>query len=466
MTWLSLQTIAQLVIGDLVNSLPEGSLIAVFAWVVLRFLPRQNSGTRFAVWFVALLAVAGLPIAGLHPISNAAAGYVSPTGAGREPLITLPGPWGLLVFLAWVVAASAAMLRLVAGLWRLRQLRKQCIAIDPAGFGPLIRKTVADFSSSRLVTVATSDSVEVAAAIGFFRPTIVIPTWLLRELPEEQLNIVLLHEFAHLQRRDDWTNLLQKVVRALFVFHPAVWWIERRLSLEREMACDDQVLAQTANPRGYAKCLIVLLERTVARHNWAMAQAVIHRAREASLRLVQILDTERPSSSRVWKPALGLVGVFSLICILIVPRAPELVAFRLAPKIPGGDVHGAGLSRPEIARTMIPAALRPEPSSSRMKTPQYPARRTQRAIQHQERRAPTSPQVVTTRWSADTQLAPIEFKAPEPNQRDMPEQTLLVVRTTQRVGQNSWKWSVSVWRIIWVNPAPYVADRGSATKKT
>ena len=60
----------------------------------------------------------------------------------------------------------------------------------------------------------------------------------------------------------DWTNLLQKLVRAVFFFHPAVWWIENRLSLEREMACDDMVLAQTASasttaraPRGAAETL-------------------------------------------------------------------------------------------------------------------------------------------------------------------------------------------------------------------
>jgi len=65
----------------------------------------------------------------------------------------------------------------------------------------------------------------------------------------------LLHEFAHLGRWDDWTNLAQKLVRTIFFFHPAVWWIEKRLSLEREMACDDVVLAETQNPRAYAECL-------------------------------------------------------------------------------------------------------------------------------------------------------------------------------------------------------------------
>ncbi len=229
-----------------------------------------------------------------------------------RPLITIPGFWGLLLFLAWVLATCVAMLRLATGLWRLRGLRRSCIVIDAAELDLAVQKTIADFNSSRSVTLATSERLSVPAAIGFFRPMIVIPSWALRELLPEELNIILLHEFAHLRRWDDWTNLLQKIVRALFLFHPAVWCIESRLSLEREMACDDLVLAETANPRRYAECLIALLEKSFVRRGWAMAQAVVHRAREASLRLAQILDVRRPDTSHVWKPALSLVGAFSL----------------------------------------------------------------------------------------------------------------------------------------------------------
>ena len=135
------------------------------------------------------------------------------------------------------------------------------------------------------------------------------------------------HELAHLRRGDDWTNLIQKIVRALFFFHPAVWWIENRLSVEREMACDDAVLAETANPHGYASCLVSLLEKSLAHRlshkQWSMAQAAVHRAREASLRLAQILDTNRPVATRVWRPALGMVGSFSVVCLVAsAARAP------------------------------------------------------------------------------------------------------------------------------------------------
>src|SRR5208283_3690698 len=133
--------------------------------------------------------------------------------------------------------------------------------------------------------------------------------------------------FAHLRHWDDWTNLVQKCVRALFFFHPAVWWIENRLSVEREMACDDVVVAQTANPAGYASCLVSLLERSLAGRGWAMAQAIVHRARETSMRLARILDPKRTVATRISKPALGLVGAFTVLCLAMLPNTPQVISF-------------------------------------------------------------------------------------------------------------------------------------------
>jgi beta-lactamase regulating signal transducer with metallopeptidase domain len=507
MIWPQLETVAQIAVGRLLNSLPEGVLIAGFAWLTLRLLPRQNSGTRFAVWFVALLAVVGLPVAGVHFLGGTGASAVWPVGNGGRSLITVPVQWGLLLFLGWIVAACAALLRLTAGLWQLRRLRRSCTPIDAAALEAPIRRTVADFSSRfsspfsssffspRPVILATSEDVSVPSALGFFAPMIVIPSWALRELSPEELNVVLLHELAHLRRWDDWTNLLQKIARAVLVFHPAVWWIESRLSLEREMACDDAVLAETSNPRGYAQCLVGLLEKSFARRGWAMAQAAVHRASEASLRLAQILDKDRANSKCVWKPALGLVGAFSLACLMVVPRAPRLVAFETrARAIPSDNAHAmaVALSPADLpAATVIPAARRASLSTgtsaairnSRPASTVVVARAIER-FEHVEDQAvgqkadahpdvrpdvhpglhlDDAPQVIAARVSSDNELGSADQTAGE--HESIPEPTLLVVHTAQRVGQNSWVWSVTVWRIRWVNPAQDAA-RAAVAKKT
>jgi hypothetical protein len=138
----------------------------------------------------------------------------------------------------------------------------------------------------------------------------------------------LLHELAHLRRWDDWTNLAQKVVKALFFFHPAVWWIEKKASLEREMACDDAVLAETTSARAYAECLAHLAEKTLIQRSVALAQAALGRVRQTSLRVARILDVNRPKRTvRAWKPAVSLVAGFAIVCVLGISRGPKLIAF-------------------------------------------------------------------------------------------------------------------------------------------
>ena len=495
MNWLSVQTVAQISVERILNALPEGFLIALFAWALLRVLRRQNSGTRFAVWFLALLTVAVLPVLGSIGEGRAlmAAGMSSRISSemasanswgSLRPAIAIPGRWALFVFVAWAFGACVAMMRLAAGLWRLRRLRLSCTPIVAADLDPAVRKTVDAIGASASVvsgsiTVSTSECVRVPAAIGFWKRTIVLPAWTLRELPAHDLNVILLHEFAHLRRWDDWTNLIQKIVRAVFFFHPAVWWIEKRISVEREMACDDAVLAETANPHGYATCLVSLLEKNLAHRlaqrltdkRWSMAQAAVHRAREASLRLAQILDKNRPAATRVWKPAMAMVGAFSVACLMALPLAPQFVAFDRGASANGSDhAYSAAVSpssfqpsgsQPSVkAAAVVSAALRTGESSSVGSTASLgttariiPARVHEHAVAGQQL---ARARVVTARPNAaPARERVVEASASgdqEANQEIVPEsRTLIFIEATQYGNSDSAVWRVQVWRVMLVN---------------
>jgi beta-lactamase regulating signal transducer with metallopeptidase domain len=345
---LPLQLFAQVAIERVLNSLPEGVLITLFAYALLRILPKQNSRTRFAVWFVALMAVATLPW--FAALLQAGGAMSIPAHSLASPrAITLPAHWALILVIVWTLAVFIMTARLAVGLWRLHELRKTCKPVDLANLDPSICTLFVELGSrksmlSRPVTLATSDRLRVPAAIGLWKPMIVLPAWALGELPVYDLGIILRHEFAHLRHWDDWTNLFQKLVRVFLFFHPAVWWIEKRLSVEREMACDDVVVAETDNPTGYASCLVSLLERSLAQRGWTMAQAIVHRAREASMRLARILDNSRPVATRISKPALGLAGAFTALCLVMLPNTPQVVSFEQSaqPGIgqPGIDQSG------------------------------------------------------------------------------------------------------------------------------
>jgi beta-lactamase regulating signal transducer with metallopeptidase domain len=438
-----LHNLAQIAIAGLLNSLPEGILIAVITWITLRLLPRQNSRTRFAVWFVALLTVAGLPFIALFGHARSLVVH-----DGSHSLLTLPNHWAFMLFLVWLMAMCAAAAHVALGIYRLGALRRSCKVIHSIDLDPALAEVVRNISFSRSVTLATSDKLSVPSAIGFFKPMIVIPVWALCELTPEEFRVILLHEFAHLQRRDDWTNLMQKVVRALLIFHPAVWWIERELSMEREMACDDHVLAETGNPRGYAKCLVALLERSFARRVLLMAQAAVRRADEAGQRLARILDSNRSDGKRFGKAAVGLAAVLSLVCIGAVSHAPEIIAF--AP------------SASEIQSTPAPIFANSKFASVSV----IPAAMHTRTMQRQtsligQQAASVYPHVIPAKANAAVR-APHAIKA-KTMRHAVPAETLLVIRTTEQIGPDAWISRLTVWRLKWV---PSRAQRVPVAKTT
>jgi len=322
---LNLNAIAQTSAVQIVDCLVEGTLIALFAGLMLGVARRQNSGTRFAIWFSALIAIATLPQLGSAWWPHA--GSISAATATRTT-ITLPGSWARYLFGAWAAIAIWFLAGVGRGLWHLHVLRKSCVPVTPDGLHPQLQQTLQRCQSTRRVALCTSDRVQVPTAIGLVKPAVVMPRWVMQELSPGELNQILLHELAHLRRWDDWTNLAQKIVKALFFFHPAVWWIEKKVSLEREMACDDAVLAETASPRAYAECLAHLAEKTLIQRSVAMAQAALGRIRQTSLRVAQILDANRPAGmSRAWKPAVSVVAGFAIVCVFGISRAPQLIAF-------------------------------------------------------------------------------------------------------------------------------------------
>jgi len=333
-----MRAIAEISAARIVDCLLAGTLIFAVAALIARLSRRQGSSARFAIWFSALVAIALSPL--LSGVGHLHGGIF---GAGPAAL-TVPGSWAVYLFGMWATISGWLLVRIGVGLWRLRSFRKTLVRVDVKQLDSRVRETLLRHRG-RAAVLCTSDRVQVPVAIGLIEAVVVVPRWAIDELSAEQLDQVLLHELAHLRRRDDWTNLLQQIVKAIFFFHPAVWWIERKMSLEREMACDDAVLAETAKPRAYAECLTHIAEKSFVRRSLTLAQAVLGRMRQTSFRVAQILDTQRPIGKRAgWKTAATLAG-FVAVCGLVVPREPQLVAFEDA--------------QPTIASAPLPNSMSP-----------------------------------------------------------------------------------------------------------
>jgi beta-lactamase regulating signal transducer with metallopeptidase domain len=341
MTGLLPQTLPQVVVERMLNGALEGVVLTALAWALLKAAGRRTSSTRFAVWFVVLLTIGALPWMGSLRWSSSAIATDSSKSA-----ILIPASWALGMFYTWVAVALVSLGRVGLGLWQIRSLRLNSSPLDAASIEPAFRELL-EVSCQRTISLYISPSVRVPMATGFFRPMIVIPAWALRELSTDELKVVLLHEAAHLERWDDWTNLTQKVLRAVLFFHPVVWWLEGKLALEREMACDDLVVAATSSPRAYARCLVSLAEKSLGRRNFALAQAAVSRVRHTTLRIRQILDDKRSGPTGVWKPAVGFAATAAMACLLFVNDAPKLVRFAS----PANEVQG---TVPVVAQAFRP----------------------------------------------------------------------------------------------------------------
>ena len=329
-------TLAQAAAARIVDCLIGGMLIAMFAAAVAWIARRQDSKARFAVWMAALMMIPVLPlIAELRSYPAASAGFM-PRAA-----FTLSSEWAVYIVAAWAALASVGLIRIAVGLIRIRGLRERCETINPETLDSQMRETIAR-SSAKAVAVCISDELNVPAAIGLMRPAVVFPRWAFEEMSAAELNQILLHELAHLERRDDWTNLAQKIVKAVFFFHPAVWWIERQISLEREMACDDVVLEKIESPRSYAECLAHLAEKSFVQRSIAMAQAALGHIRQTTQRVARILEAKGSSGNKAgWKMAVPAVAVFAVASSVGISRAPQLVTFSARPSnVPASMIAG------------------------------------------------------------------------------------------------------------------------------
>lgn len=98
---------------------------------------------------------------------------------------------------------------------------------------------------------------------GIFRPVLVLPRDVLKSLDETQLRQILLHEVAHVKRRDLVWNWLPEIVRIFYFFHPVVYYVNYRIRLERELSCDQLAMsASGASAADYADTLVKVVSHS------------------------------------------------------------------------------------------------------------------------------------------------------------------------------------------------------------
>jgi beta-lactamase regulating signal transducer with metallopeptidase domain len=252
--------------GWLLTWLWQGVVLTLSVAILLKSR-RFNAATRHLVWWAALVALAWLgyqssPYGGLTPVPVRGS---DPNGMSfaSEPLLQVHqiSPFVVSMLLGvWAGVALVKLVRLVPSLHAVYALRDLCRPFPAAIESRLPLWLDANARGRRRAELMICDELAGATVLGFQRPCIALPTSLVQALRVEDLDQILLHEQAHVERRDDWARLAQALLQAVLWIHPAVPFIGRALNRESEMACDESVIARTGLPKAYARCLLIAAE--------------------------------------------------------------------------------------------------------------------------------------------------------------------------------------------------------------
>ena len=345
-----LPTLACLPAQIFIAGLWQGLVLMAVVSLALRLLPRLAASARFAVWTLAFSLAAALPL--LHR-NSAASTFPRPPATALH----LSPAWGLAIAALWLALSAARALELAFAVIHLRRIwqRATPLAPDPT-IAPLLQ------AGRRTAQLCASLDVDAPAVIGFFAPRLLLPQALLPQLTPAELRHIVLHECEHLRRNDDWTNLLQKLGLALFPLNPALLWVDRRLSLERELASDAGVVAATAAPLVYASCLtrlagLRLRTRALALALSAWSSQPGARQSELARRVYTLLRPGRAASRLGRRLSVAGLGLTLAGAAFELAHAPQFISFTgpspiasvTSPALPAPATHSPANSAPAQA---------------------------------------------------------------------------------------------------------------------
>jgi beta-lactamase regulating signal transducer with metallopeptidase domain/HEAT repeat protein len=294
--------------------------------------------------------------------------------AGSDPrpsptVFTWPA-WRPALLALWAGAALALLGRLVVAGRAARRIVREALPLDDPRWTALLHDLADRLDLPEAPALVQSDQVEMPFACGVWRSTIVLPAHA-AQWTDERRQVVLLHELAHLRRRDLLGQQLGRVACAVYWFHPLVWSAARKLRAESERACDDLVLACGARASDYASHLLDIL--TAARGAGAPATALpMARAREFEGRLLAILDSGRPRRAPGRPQSVALLAGLGAIFLSVAAAAPPAPPRSNAAPSPSRQADAEeGVPAAFAQVTPAPRAARPR-ATARPQPPDEP----------------------------------------------------------------------------------------------
>jgi beta-lactamase regulating signal transducer with metallopeptidase domain len=279
------ETIVRAICRTLVYSLYWGVVAAAITGMMLLATKKLRSSVRYfflvgimglfvittVVTFYKQLAIhsspGSLPAATISAVSSVelqvASSSVDPGQTSIADAISLfCNQHSAVIVSIWLLVIAFRCVRMMVDWRRVHFLTKRQIAEPGNLWNDRIVKLSEQLRVSVPVRLLQSGIVKVPVTLGHLKPIILVPIGILTAMPQDQVEAVLLHELAHIRRRDYFVNILQRFIEIFFFFNPAVLWISSLIKEERENCCDDIVISQTDNRGEYVNALVAFQEYT------------------------------------------------------------------------------------------------------------------------------------------------------------------------------------------------------------
>ena len=314
------------------HTLWAGGLLLLLLMLVLRVMPTQLAKARFAVSLAALqllfllflgmlfhhwnqITPASLPVVSIATVPMPSAPVVLPSVSAAAEVNDPPAgalwvtrlhqcsPW---LAMLWLLGGMFHAARLTLGMRHTRRLRTNAQPL-PGDWENRLDRLKQRLRIRQPIAFRKSDQTSVPLTFGWLKPVVLIPASLLTQLSPEQLEMIVLHELAHICRHDYLWSLGQSVAEVVLFYHPAYWYIARMLEREREFACDQITVSLTQQPQTYARTLLQVA--TTNAPNYGLA---VSGKRGLSDRIKRIVNPASGQSNGPVLPALVLIGILGI----------------------------------------------------------------------------------------------------------------------------------------------------------
>ena len=368
----------------LLNWLWQGSVVTLGLLMLLRPLARAHANVRYVVCWAALLLVIALPAVSWLVAS-------APVAAVRAAVpdaavVSVPDAWwtsSAAMVVAWAVWCGVHAVRFAGALVAIRRARANSRPF-PADVEARLPHWLRVSRHGRRAALVLSDSVTSAAVLGCGRPMIAVAPSLLTALQPSELDRVLVHEWAHVRRRDDLVHVAQVAIRAVAGWHPAVWSLDRRLHVEREVACDEMTVAITGSPESYAACLVKLADARGAERTSLAAPAML-RATGLRARVTRFV-----SQQALLAPAPAR-GIAAGVVTMLAAAAIAVAALRLVEPAALAFPHDAIPAVGQSFRSLVPGTwIAPSAESLSTAAPRPPVATAPPSVVEREPQRPAS----------------------------------------------------------------------------